>query len=272
MREEFIYFPSANGNKHFCIELAGSSYCDESYRIRRDKSNCMVLEYVIAGRGIVMLDGKEYEAKAGDIYLLPAGHDHLYFSDKQNPWEKIWFNARGTLPEVLFREYNPGNLVVFKNAGGREYVEKIHEIGRSGAYLSDEKHRKAAVVLHELLQYLYDEFYGKKIYISEEADRMKRYLEEHISENISLKELGDIVYLSESQVVRCFIKVLGITPHEYSLNLKLEHAKKLLRNTRLMVREIAEYLGFCDEHYFSYLFKKKVGKTPLEYRKNLTKQ
>jgi len=269
MREDFVNFPPVNGNKHFSIELAGSSYCDETYRIRRDKSACMVLEYVIAGRGTVILDGKEHEAKAGDIYLLPAGRNHLYFSDKREPWEKIWFNARGTLPEALAREYNPGNLVIFENAGGREYIEKIHEIGRSIDYSSDEKHKKAAIVVHELFQYLYDEFYGKKIHISEEAGRMKRYLEEHISENISLKELGDLVYLSESQVVRCFKRDLGITPHEYSLNLKMEHAKKLLCNTRLMVREIAEYLGFCDEHYFSYLFKKKVGKTPLLYRKNI---
>lgn len=90
---------------------------------------------------------------------------------------------------------------------------------------------------------------------------------QHVSQNISLKELGGLVFLSESQVVRRFKRDLGTTPHEYSLNLKLEQAKKLLRNTRLMVREIAEYLGFCDEHYFSYIFKKKTGRTPLEYRR-----
>ncbi len=269
MKESFVHFPPAVGKQHFCIELAGTTYPHDTYRIRRDHSRCMVLEYVIAGRGTVILDGRKYEAKAGDIYLLPAGHDHLYFSDRQDPWEKLWFNAEGTLPEALFREYNPGNIVVFENAGGREYLERIHEIGRNSDYSGEEKHRRAALVLHELLQYLYDEFYGKKIRISEEAERMKDYLEQHVFQNISLKELGDLVYLSESQVVRCFKRDLGTTPHVYSLNLKLEQAKKLLRNTRLMVREIAEYLGFCDEHYFSYIFKKRTGRTPLEYRKDV---
>lgn len=266
MREEFVYFPPTDRNKHFSIELAGISYCDETYRIRRDKSACMCLEYVIAGRGTIILDGKKYEAKAGDVYLLPEGHDQFYFSDKQDPWEKIWFNATGTLPETLFREYNPGNLVVFENAGGREYIEKIHEIGRNSEYTVEEKHRRAAIVLHELMQFLYEEFYGRKMLISEEVRQMKGYLEEHISRNVSLKELGDLVFLSESQVVRCFKKDLDVTPHEYSLSLKLEQAKKLLGNTRLLVKEIADYLGFCDEHYFSYIFKRKVGKTPLEYR------
>ena len=48
--------------------------------------------------------------------------------------------------------------------------------------------------------------------------------------------------------------------------LKMEYGKRLLKNTRLMVREISEYLGFCDEHYFSYLFKQKTGNSPLTYR------
>ena len=268
MREEFANFPPVSGNKHFCIVLAGITYPDENYRISREKAECMVMEYVISGQGTVILDGQSFGVKAGDIYLLPSGHNHLYYADKTNPWEKVWCNVEGTLSEKLLAEYNPRNMVVFENAGGREYIERIHQIGRNNDYSADEKHKKAAIELHELLQYLYDEFYGKKIHISEEADRMKRYLEEHITENVSLKELGGLVYLSESQVVRCFKRDLGITPHEYSLNLKMEHAQKMLCNTRLMVREIAEYLGFCDEHYFSYLFKKKVGKTPLMYRKN----
>ena len=47
----------------------------------------------------------------------------------------------------------------------------------------------------------------------------------------------------------------------------LEQARTLLRNTRQRVREISDSLGFCDEHYFSYIFKKKCGKTPGEYRR-----
>lgn len=143
------------------------------------------------------------------------------------------------------------------------------EIGKNVDYSANEKHKKAALVLLELLQYLYDNFYGKKMPISKEAECMKKYIEEHISQNIALKELSDLVYLSESQVIRSFKREFGLSPHEYSLNLKLEQAKKLLRNTTLMVREIAEYLGFCDAHYFSYIFKHKTGKTPLEYRRNV---
>ena len=79
-----------------------------------------------------------------------------------------------------------------------------------------------------------------------------------------------MAYLSESQIIRIFKKDMGKTPYEYSLELRLEHAKKLLRDTRMMVKEISAALHFCDEHYFSYLFKQKVGLTPLQYRKKET--
>lgn len=268
MKEKFIHFPTGDKESHFTILLAGISYCDGSYRIEREKSDCMVVEYVIKGRGMVVANGITYEAKAGDIYVLPVGWDHLYFSDKTEPWEKIWFNAAGTLTGSLLSEYNPRDIVVFQNAGGRAYVESIHQIGNDSTITAQEKHRKAAIVFHELLQYLYDKFYEEKCIYSKETILMKAYLDDRVMKNVSLKELGELVFLSESQVVRNFKRDIGKTPHEYCLEMKLDQAKKLLKNTRLMVKEIAEHLGFCDEHYFSYIFKRKMGRSPLEYRRN----
>ena len=268
MREKFVHFPTGNKESHFTVMLAGTSYCDGSYLIKRENADCMVMEYIIKGRGTVVFDGIAYEAKAGDIYVLPAGCDHFYYSDKAEPWEKIWFNATGTLTNSLLREYNPENRAVFPNSGGKEFFERMHEIGNSSLDLAAEKHKKAAIVFHELLQFLYDKFYGEKCVYPKETARMKAYLDEHVTRNVSLKELSELVYLSESQVVRRFKRDIGKTPHEYSLEMKLDQAKQLLQNTRLMVREIAEYLGFCDEHYFSYIFKRKIGRRPLEYRNN----
>ncbi|MBE5892773.1 MAG: AraC family transcriptional regulator [Lachnospiraceae bacterium] len=266
MREEYVYFPRPERETHFYIELSGITYQDTSYLIQRENPPILVAEYVLSGEGTIVLNGKQYHVKAGDLYLLPPGMDQLYYSDKENPWEKIWFNAQGTLVNSMLREYNPQKLVVFPGADGREYMERIQEIGRNDQYSAAEKHRKAALVFHELMQYLYDwshmqdEMYGKETLL------VKNYLDSHLTQNVPLKTLAEMVYLSESQVVRIFKRDVGKTPHEYSLDLKLEQARTLLRNTRQRVREISDSLGFCDEHYFSYIFKKKCGMTPLEYR------
>lgn len=269
MKEEFVHFLDVEEALPFVVELAGISYCDGSYRIHRPKSKCMVAEYIISGEGTVILDGKVYHAKAGDIYMLPPGRDQLYYSDAANPWTKIWFNARGTLIDHLLELYDPQCMGIFPDAGGREYIEKIQDIGRNEDYLNREKQEKAAVVFHEFLQYLYGKFYVRKNNYSEETVRLKEYIDKHFMQNIALKDLAEVVYLSESQVIRIFKKDLGVTPYEYILNLKMGQAKLLLRGTRLLVKEIAFQLGFCDEHYFSYVFKQKVGRTPGAYRKEM---
>ena len=213
------------------------------------------------------MDGTQYHVKEGDFYLLPPETDHIYYADKENPWEKIWFNAGGALVSSLQKIYNPQNMVVFAQTDGREYIERIHELGRNNQYSATEKHRKAALVFHELMQYLHDRFYLQEEIYGKDALILKTYLDSHLTQNVPLKTLAELVHLSDSQVIRIFRREVGKTPHEYSLGLKLEQGKTLLRNTRLRVREISESLGFSDEHYFSYIFKEKCGMTPLEYRK-----
>jgi len=267
MREEFIYFPPGKKEDLFSVDLAGISYCDGSYCIQRKHSEFFVWEYIMKGKGTVIAGGKEYQACAGDMYFLPIGSNHIYYSDAEEPWEKIWVNATGSLTNTLFREYNPGNMVVFKNAGGQEFLERVHEVGRDPNLSVPDKHERTALIFHEALQYLSKQFYKADSFLSKEAVLMKEYLDNHIDQNVSLKELCGLVYLSESQVVRIFKKNFGKTPHEYMLEIKLEQAKKLLLNSKLMIWEIAEQMHFCDEHYFSAIFKKKTGKTPMEYRK-----
>ncbi len=265
MKEEFVPFSPTAGNMPFCITLAGTSFCDGSYRISRPASPCLCVEYVTKGTGSVFADKKEYHPSAGDIYLLPPGKDHLYFSDAQDPWTKVWFNAEGPLINGLLLAYNPSNTVLFKNCGGYHYFEKIHSIGRSPSLSPPEKHSAAAVAVHELLQFLYS--LAHKTNISKEAETMKNYIDSHVADSISLKDLAELVYLSQSQVIRIFRRDFGKTPYDYIIHLKIENAKNLLQNTNLPVKEIALGLNFCDEHYFSYVFRQKTGRTPSAYRK-----
>lgn len=266
MKEKFVHFPNHVSNPTFFIELAGISYCDGSYKIHRPKAPCLVMEYVISGEGTIFLDKKQYHAKEGDVYLLPPEMEHLYFSDAHNPWVKIWFNAQGPLISALLNIYNPKNMVVFPNAGGKDFFVDIHNIGKDTSMTGNEKHEKAAVNFHQLLQYLHDKFYSENITYSEESIRLKTYIDNNITQDITLKALGELVHLSESQIIRIFKRDYGKTPYEYVLEWKMNQAKLLLQNTRLMVKEIAVQLGFCDEHYFSYLFRKKTGQTPTAYR------
>ena len=87
---------------------------------------------------------------------------------------------------------------------------------------------------------------------------------------MSTESLAASIYKSPSQAIRIFKKKYGVTPYDYYVNIRIKKAVSLLKNTRLSIKEISYRLCFCDEHYFSNLFKKKTGKSPREYRKQGT--
>ena len=108
MREELVHFYAPQTKLPFYLEMAGISYCDGTYRIKRQDSNETVIEYVIDGRGYLNVNGENYAATAGDVYILRKKTTHTYWSDAKVPWVKIFFNIRGSLAETLLDEYQLG--------------------------------------------------------------------------------------------------------------------------------------------------------------------
>lgn len=267
MKEEFINFPPKDKAMPFFITLAGITYPNENYKITRPNSPCLCVEYILEGEGCVICGDKKTYPKKGDAYLLPPGKDHYYFSDSKNPWKKMWFNAGGSLINNLLAVYNPSGTVLFHNCDIKNFLYEIFEAGENRDLTPHQKHEHSAVIFHKILQYMQNNTF--KSGLSEEIELLKGYISDNITKNITLKELSKLVYLSESQVIRIFKRDLGKTPYEYIIDLKLNRAKNLLINTNLMIKQIAFELGFSDEHYFSYLFKEKTGKTPSQFRKGL---
>ncbi|MCK5200971.1 MAG: helix-turn-helix transcriptional regulator, partial [Spirochaetales bacterium] len=85
----------------------------------------------------------------------------------------------------------------------------------------------------------------------------------------SLQEICNDVFLSVSQFSLLFKEGTGKTFIEYLTLCRMEEAKKLLKTTDLKSYEIAEKTGFTDPRYFSIIFKKTIGLTPMEYRRSL---
>jgi two-component system, response regulator YesN len=97
-------------------------------------------------------------------------------------------------------------------------------------------------------------------------DQAKAYIAEHLSEKITLKMIGESVYLSETYFSFLFKKITGVTYIDYIQKLRMQEAKKLLVNTNYKVYKVAELIGYSDYKYFSVQFKKYVALTPKEYR------
>ena len=103
--------------------------------------------------------------------------------------------------------------------------------------------------------------------LSETARATKQLLDDALFSNVTLEEIAEKLHVSKVHIMREFSKYFnGETPYNYLINLKIEMAKRFLMNTNMSVSEICYRLAFNDPHYFSRIFKKKTGDSPLSYR------
>mgnify|MGYP006289079847 CR=1 FL=1 len=93
------------------------------------------------------------------------------------------------------------------------------------------------------------------------------YLRTNYTKQISLSELAERFYINPAYLTRTFKKNTGIVPSRYIQDLRVNEAKGLLvKFPDMEVKEIAAVVGYSDQCYFSRIFKKETGQSPLEYR------
>ena len=95
-----------------------------------------------------------------------------------------------------------------------------------------------------------------------------RYLQEHLSEEISLAILSEEFHLNPQYISQLFKSEIGVGFLAYLTNIRMEKAKKLLLSTSLSVAEVAEQSGYGDYRVFTKTFKKSEGITPSQFRRD----
>lgn len=98
-------------------------------------------------------------------------------------------------------------------------------------------------------------------------ERLVQYINENFKAQITLDDSAKMLHLSPSHLSRIFLKHTGFGFLEYLKILRIEHGKSLLADTNMSVKQIAFECGFNDSNYFSSVFKRETGISPLQYRK-----
>ncbi len=111
----FLFFDTTT-NDPIYIESIGISYPNSNYYIHRETSDFFIFEYVISGKGYIETAGKKYEVKAGDVYCLEPGKGHTYYSDKKDPYQKIWINMYSNFLGSIFSRFKISGKIVFPNS------------------------------------------------------------------------------------------------------------------------------------------------------------
>ena len=98
--------------------------------------------------------------------------------------------------------------------------------------------------------------------------KLNRYIDEHISEDLSIETLMSVFNISKNKLYNKFNEFLNCGIAEHIKSRRIEKAKDLLKNTNKKIHTISNDVGFNDYNYFCRVFKKEVGMSAKQYRKS----
>lgn len=147
-----------------------------------------------------------------------------------------------------------GNRECAEGAGVRAEGAGIHVSG-AGIHISD----SGSHTLDEAIK----SFGARAVKISQEG---KQYMDLHYMDDIGVDTMARMFQVSANYFNKMFKQAYSISSKEYLINIRVGHAMEYLKNPALTIREAGIMVGYEDSNYFTRIFKKKTGMTPIEYR------
>lgn len=235
-----------------------------SYLIKMTVDGCGELEY------------------SGQTHLVPPGHffwidcrkkQHYRTAPGFDSWRSLWVHFYGANAKAYYDAFLTHNngcptgiFPVPSNAV--QILSSLQDLEATGLNQIMMDFR-AAGLLNQLLSecVLSTMTMGKASDMPEIIQGVRMHLMNHFQEKQTLEELGSRFNINPYYLQKQFKRYVGMSPSEYQIYLRMNKAKELLRSSKLPIGEIAYNVGMENLGYFTRLFKKQEGMTPLEYRK-----
>ena len=228
------------------------------------------LVYIPEGSGLFETKKQRIQIRGDNVILLRPGLWHRYRPKPETGWREYWVGFFGPVYKRVFDAHFFPEKNVFRlrnSAGIHENFEALITCAQeNGPALQQTMAAQTCLLLARL-------YASSLVHIpaAGEASKMVQRAREIMlsteARDLSLEEIARRLGASYSNFRRIFREHTGVGPHQYRLHLKLSHARDLLLNTKLSVKEIAFQSGFEEEQYFCRFFKKTMGRTPSSYRK-----
>jgi len=265
----YFYSPSQIAKKlHFYPVSAGHYFCIRGYHLIRNGCDSLLVTHIIRGSFTYVKDGKHSTAYAGDTVILDCYREHEYYTNES--FESVWVHFSGSNCLALYHEIErtAGNIVRCRDPRLTERILFRIFDGIRGENPMTEP--DLSLELYRLLTELLtpdspsEKQTGRYDLLIREV---KDYVAAHLSENLTVKELADRVYMSTTHFSRIFKQKTGLSPYEYVLITRMNRAKEMLHQTDLSISQIAYAAGFNSESNFIHTFSGNTGLTPNKFRK-----
>lgn len=210
-------------------------------------------------RGEICMNGMTLNN--GDAYLLLPQEPHVYTYKQIENSRYYWIHFIGNKASEILSHCEVSKGINKDNDRRHEKDVLFGMLAEELSRCSEEASDYAVSLLFSFLSLFKGGQQRKCLYT-----KAIRELE-NTQSDVSVASIAKLYNISPSHFIRSFKSIYGTTPNEYKQNYRLSQAMNLLRMTNLPIQDIAYQCGFCDPFYFSRIFKKRIGVSPYEYRK-----
>lgn len=264
---EFQDKTNFKSDEYLKVNSAGYQICSvKRYGVMRTKGRVdFLILYIVKGEYTVFYRGEEYLLRAGDAVIYEPNLKQKYSPLPSS--EGYWLHFTGIGAEALLREAGLYGVGVIRGRIDKTVTEAFENIIKESEGGLPMWERACASELMRLVV-------GLRRVMGEKrgdggAELARRYISELYENYVNAPDLSDFARrcgVSESRFRHIFKDYTGVSAHGFLIKIRLKRAVYLLRHTTLSVSEIAREVGYEDGFYFSRLFKKRYGASPLNFR------
>ena len=250
--------------------IGGSEY--QHHIIRTEGYHWHQILYSAGGSGILKYDNTAIVINEGDFFFLPAGYPHEYYTENSE-WNVRWVAFDGYACAHILSQLSMTAPVIISPQNGsplpRLYSKMFTVLKTDRAYCD---YSCSGYIYAYILEFhkLMDTKANKQ-----RNDRSRLlapvldYIDENYRSDFPLTVLAELAGVTPQHLCRVFKDSMNMRPNEYLTQRRLQEAKRLLQRNELSVAEIAARSGFPDAGYFSTVFRKHEGISPIEYKKHI---
>ena len=230
----------------------GWERCEPSHSFGPTARMYWLLHYVVSGSGVFESGGVRHPVRGGQMFVIRPLETTFYQADEHDPWEYIWigFTTALTLPAPLREQagvQHSGLGSLFSSVLRLRTMTQGRELFLCGQ-------------VYQLLSLLSERQPLENDYV----EQAQTYLASNYMQDVSISGLAARLGLNRSYFSMLFHQRTGLSPQQYLLRCRMEHARELLCSHAFTPGEAALAVGYPDIFAFSRMFKRYYGVSPSE--------
>lgn len=232
--------------------------------------------FILDGKGKFSIEDRVIDTSKDDFFIINSNVGHSIYSSKDENLVYISFGVDSIFVKNLLNDNDiEEDKYIYKNIEeDQEYFIKSFDIineefNSNDIFAQSMSNAKASEFVISLLRKFKDEIViTNDIKINKQIDYIKNFIDNNYSEDIKLESLSKMAYMNKFHLIAEFKQSYRVTPIDYLILKRIEVTKNLLISTNHSMEEISSIVGFNSQSYFNQVFRKKVGLTPSQFRKN----